>query len=418
MVQLTPADQRPRLTQDMIAEDVRKIVSSMPGVNPVMAQPISDRVDEMVTGVRADVAVKIFGDDLDTLIKKADEVGRVASAVRGAGDIKIDRVSGQQNLNAIIDRQAIARNGMNVSDVNDVIEAAVAGVGATEIYEGERRFQAVVRYPEHLRDSVEDIKSILLRASHGEQVALGSLAKVQIKEGLSQIKREMAKRRINVGVNVSDRDLGGFVAELQREVEQKVKLPPGYYFEWGGQFENMERARKHLMIIVPVTIGGIFFLLFLLFRSLRFAFLIILVLPFASIGGIVGLFLTGEYLSVPASVGFIALWGIAVLNGVVLVSYIRGLRESGIELRRAITDGATLRFRPVMMTATVAALGLVPFLFSTGPGAEVQRPLAIVVIGGLITSTLLTLVVLPALYRYFDEKPELQFAETEVVPQA
>jgi cobalt-zinc-cadmium resistance protein CzcA len=405
MIQLEPAEKRPGLTQDAIGEEVRKIVTSFPGVNPVMAQPISDRVDEMVTGVRADIAVKIFGDDLDTLIRKGDEVARVANQIRGTGDIKVDRVSGQNNLNATIDRQAIARQGLNVADVNDVLEATVAGVDATEIYEGERRFKAVVRYPEQLRNSVDDIRRILLRAPHGEEVTVGSLARIEIHEGLSQIKREMAKRRINVGINVRDRDLGGFVAELKKKVEQQVTLPPGYYYEWGGQFENMERARKHLMLIVPITIGAIFFLLFLLFRSLQFASLIILVLPFASIGGVVGLFLTGEYLSVPASVGFIALWGIAVLNGVVLVSYIRNLRESGMEQKKAIMEGAKLRFRPVMMTATVAALGLVPFLFATGPGAEVQRPLAIVVIGGLITSTLLTLIVVPALYRFFDDRP-------------
>ena len=406
MIQLEPPDRRQGLSQDDIAEQVRRIVSRFPGVNPVMAQPISDRVDEMVTGVRADVAVKIFGDDLGELLEKANEVARVASGIQGTGDIKVDRVSGQHNLNVTIDRVAIARLGLNVSDVNDVIEAAVAGVVATDIYEGERRFQAVVRYPEELRNNVRAIQGILLQTPSGEDVTLGSLARIEVREGLSQIRREMARRRVTVGVNVRDRDLGGFVAELQREVGRQVPLPPGYYFEWGGQFENMERARAHLMVIVPITIGAIFFLLFLLFQSVRFASLIILVLPFASIGGIVGLFVTGEYLSVPASVGFIALWGIAVLNGVVLVSYIRGLRQSGLDQRRAIIDGARLRFRPVMMTATVAALGLVPFLFATGPGAEVQRPLAIVVIGGLISSTMLTLVVVPALYRYFDDLPE------------
>ena len=405
MIQLLPADERKEWTQDRVLEEVRKVVSAFPGVNPVMAQPISDRVDEMVTGVRADVAVKIFGDDLPTLLQKANEVARAASAIRGTGDVKVDRVAGQHNLNVTIDRAAIARYGLNVADVNDVIEAAVAGVAATDIYEGERRFQAVVRYPEDLRNSVKAIQGILLKAPNGEDVPVGSLAKIEVREGISQIRREMAKRRVNVGVNVRDRDLGSFVAELQKKVEAEVELPAGYYYEWGGQFENMERARAHLMVIVPITIGAIFFLLFLLFKSVRFAALIILVLPFASIGGVVGLFVTGEYLSVPASVGFIALWGIAVLNGVVLVSYIRGLREAGTDRRTAIVDGATMRFRPVMMTATVAALGLVPFLFATGPGAEVQRPLAIVVIGGLITSTLLTLVVVPALYRYFDDLP-------------
>jgi cobalt-zinc-cadmium resistance protein CzcA len=402
MIQLKPMDERKGVTQDRVADQVRKIVSAFPGVNIVMAQPISDRVDEMVTGVRADVAVKIFGDDLETLLNRANQVARVAHGIRGTGDIKVDRVGGQQNLTVTIDRQAIARHGLNASDIHDVIEAAVGGKAATEIYEGERRFQAVVRFPQNLRNSISAIRNILLRTHDGEQIPLESLARIELVEGPSQIKREMAKRRVVVGINVRDRDLGGFVAELQQKIRHEVELPSGYYFEWGGQFENMERARRHLMIIVPITIGAIFFLLFLLFRSLRFASLIIMVLPFASIGGIAALYFSGEYLSVPASVGFIALWGIAVLNGVVLVSYIRALREAGIEQRQAIIEGAKMRFRPVMMTATVAALGLVPFLFATGPGSEVQRPLAIVVIGGLVTSTLLTLVVVPALYRLFD----------------
>ncbi len=405
MIQLAAPEARAGRTQDDIAEDVRKVVAGFPGVNPVMAQPISDRVDEMVTGVRADVAVKVFGDDLTVLLRLANDIARVAGSVDGTGDVKVDRVAGQHNLNAVIDRSAIARHGLNVSDVNDVLEAAVAGVTATDIYEGERRFQAVVRYPETLRNSLAAIQGILLKTPSGEDVPVGSLAKLEVKEGLSQIRREMAKRRVTVGVNVRGRDLGGFVAELQDRVRSQVPLPAGYYLAWGGQFENMERARGHLVVIVPLTIAAIFFLLFLLFQSVRFAVLIISVLPFASIGGIVALFLTGEYLSVPASVGFIALWGIAVLNGVVLVSCIRALHQQGRSRAAAIVDGATMRFRPVMMTATVAALGLVPFLFASGPGAEVQRPLAIVVIGGLITSTLLTLVVVPALYGLVDDLP-------------
>ncbi len=416
MMQLLPEKERGGRTQDEIADEVRKRISTLPGVNVVMAQPISDRVDEMVTGVRADVAVKIFGDDLTELRKKANEVAKAANTIRGTGDIKIDRVTGQQNLNITIDRQAIARHGLNASDVHDAIEAAVAGKAATEIYEGERRFQAVVRYPEALRNSIRDIRGILLRGNGGAEIALGNLAKIEVSEGASQIKREQAKRRIVVGINVRDRDLGGFVEELQRTVRKQVQLPSGYYYEWGGQFENMTRARRHLMIIVPITIGAIFFLLFLLFSSVRFAALIIMVLPFASIGGIAALYFSGEYLSVPASVGFIALWGIAVLNGVVLVSYIRGLREAGMLQREAIQQGASMRFRPVMMTATVAALGLVPFLFATGPGSEVQRPLAIVVIGGLVSSTLLTLVMVPALYRFFEGRERPRTEDTMATP--
>lgn len=418
MVQLKPAGQRGGMSQDAIADEIRKRLSEMPGVNLVMAQPISDRVDEMVTGVRADVAVKIFGDDLATLIAKAAEVAKVATSIPGAGDIKVDRVLGQQNLTITIDRQAIARYGLNASDVNDSIEAAVGGRAATEIFEGERRFQAVVRYPQRLRNNVAQIRSILLTAPSGEEVPLGSLARIELLEGASQIKRETAKRRIVVAVNVRDRDLGGFVAELQDKVGREVPLPPGYYYPWGGQFENMERALRHLTIIVPITIAAIFFLLFLLFRSIRFAALIIFVLPFASMGGVAALYASGEYLSVPASVGFIALWGIAVLNGVVLVTCIRSLRDGGMDRRQAVIEGARARFRPVMMTATVAALGLVPFLFATGPGSEVQRPLAIVVIGGLISSTLLTLVVVPALYRFFDDRPDRLESPQDCEPAA
>jgi heavy metal efflux system protein len=401
---LAPQGKRMGRTQDQIAEEIRQRLASVPGVNLVMAQPISDRVDEMVTGVRADVAVKVFGDDLNVLIEKANEIAQIAGTIRGVRDTKIDRVGGQQYLNVNIDRQALARQGLNIADVHDVIETAIAGKSATEIYEGERRFQAVVRLPERYRDNVTDIGQILLNTPAGAQVPLASLADIRVLEGPAQINRDTAKRRIVVGVNVQDRDLGGFVADLQDKIAKQVELPPGYYIEWGGQFQNMQRALRHLTFIVPVTIGAIFFLLFLLFNSVRLAALIITVLPLASIGGVVALFVSGEYLSVPASVGFIALWGIAVLNGVVLVSYIRKLRENGMSQREAALTGAKLRFRPVAMTATVAALGLVPFLFATGPGSEVQRPLAIVVIGGLISSTLLTLVVVPTLYGFFEGK--------------
>jgi heavy metal efflux system protein len=405
---LIPFDKRPSdLTQEKIADQVRKSLSGIPGINLVMSQPISDRVDEMVTGVRADVAVKVFGDDLDTLIAKAQEIAKVASSISGTQDTRVDRVGGQQYLVIDIDRSGIARYGLNASDVNDTIEMAIAGKGATEIYEGERRFRAIVRLPESYRSKIDDVKEIMVSSPSGPSVPLVDLANIRVLEGPAQINRDMAKRRIVVGINVQGRDLGGYVAELQSAVNQKVQMPSGYFIQWGGQFQNMQRAMHHLMIIVPVTIGAIFFLLFLLFHSVRFAALIITVLPLASIGGIFGLFLSREYLSVPASVGFIALWGIAVLNGVVLVSYIRKLRNDGASQIEAIMQGTRLRFRPVMMTATVAALGLVPFLFAHGPGSEIQRPLAIVVIGGLVTSTMLTLVVVPCLYSLFEGKPQV-----------
>jgi heavy metal efflux system protein len=405
LASLTPFDERPRgMTQEAIAEQIRKRLAPLPGINLVMSQPISDRVDEMVSGVRADVAVMLYGDDLDLLVGKANEIAKLATSIQGTQDTRVDRVGGQQYLTISIDRGAIARYGLNAADVNDVIETAIAGKSATDIYEGERRFSAVVRLPQNLRDSVEDIRELQISSPDGPRVALKDLASVNVVEGPALINRSMGKRRIVVGVNVQNRDLGGYVKELQEKVEHQVTLPAGYFIEWGGQFHNMERALHHLMIIVPITIGAIFFLLFILFHSVRFAALIITVLPLASIGGVLGLFLSGEYLSVPASVGFIALWGIAVLNGVVLVSYIRKLRQEGRSQADAINEGARLRFRPVMMTAAVTALGLVPFLFASGPGSEIQRPLAIVVIGGLLSSTALTLILLPVVYSAFEGK--------------
>ena len=393
------------LTQDEIDEDIRKRLSGIPGVQIVLSQPISERVDEMVTGVRSQLAIKVFGDELGKLKDVSEQVARILKSVQGSRDIRIERLSGQQALTVDIDRQAIARQGLNVADVQSIIETAIGGQDVTTLYEGERRYSVVVRFPAHVRQSTQAIGDTLLPTPGGAQVPLSSLARIELVDGPAQISRESGKRRVVVGANVEGRDLGGFVAEVQQRIAQEVRLPEGYYFKYGGQFENMERAMGTLSIIVPLTVAAIFFLLFLLFNSVKLAALIILVLPFASIGGLIGLFVSGEYVSVPASVGFIALWGIAVLNGVVLVTCIRRLREDGMDVARAVREGCVQRFRPVMMTATVALLGLVPFLFATGPGSEVQRPLAIVVIGGLISSTLLTLVVLPTLYRWFDEPP-------------
>jgi cobalt-zinc-cadmium resistance protein CzcA len=391
-------------TQADFEDAIREKLKDLPGVSLAMSQPIAQRVDEMVTGVRSQVAIKLFGDDLRELRDTADRIAQVLAEIEGTRDLRVERVTGQQYLTIDIDRQAIARYGLNVSDIHDVIETAMAGRAATEVFEGERRFPLVVRFPEQFRNKVDVIAATLLSAPNGALVPLQDVADVRLVDGPAQVSREGGKRRIVVGANIAGRDIGGYVAEAQARIAERVKLPAGYYLEWGGQFENLERATARLAVIIPITVGAIFFLLFVMFNSARFAALIITVLPFASIGGILGLFLTGEYLSVPASVGFITLWGIAVLNGVVLVSYIRGLRDEGLAQRDAIVEGAKQRFRPVLMTATIALLALVPFLFATGPGSEVQRPLAVVVIGGLITSTLLTLVVVPVLYRFFEEK--------------
>ena len=398
-------DPKSKRSQDQIDEDIRQRLSSIPGVQIVLSQPISERVDEMVTGVRSQLAIKIFGDELSALKTVSEQVARILKSVSGSRDIRIERLSGQQALTIDIDRKAIARQGLNVADVQSIIETAIGGKDVTTLYEGERRYSVSVRFPAHVRQSVEAIGNTLLLTPNGARVPLSSVASIALIDGPAQISRESGKRRVVVGANVEGRDLAGFVTEVQQRIDSDIQLPEGYYFKFGGQFENMERAMATLAIIVPLTIVAIFFLLFVLFNSVKLAGLIILVLPFASIGGLIGLFVTGQYVSVPASVGFIALWGIAVLNGVVLVSYIRRLREDGMDVARAVREGCVQRFRPVMMTATVALLGLVPFLFASGPGSEVQRPLAIVVIGGLISSTLLTLVVLPTLYRWFDDTP-------------
>ena len=403
IVLLDPESDR---TQDEIDEEIRQRLSSLPGVQIVLSQPISERVDEMVTGVRSQLAIKIFGDQLDDLRRVSEQVARLLRSVPGARDIRIERLSGQQSLLIDIDRAAIARYGINVADVHAIIETAIGGKEVSLLYEGERRFGIAVRFPESSRGSIDAIRQITLKAHDGALVPLQTIANIQLKDGPAQISRESAKRRVVVGANVEGRDLGGFVSEVQTRMNQEIKLPEGFNVFYGGQFENMERAMRPLSLIVPITIAAIFFLLFMLFSSLKMAGLIIMVLPFASIGGIVGLAITGEYLSVPASVGFIALWGIAVLNGVVLVTSIQRLRDDGVSVSQAVREGCVQRFRPVIMTATVALLGLVPFLFATGPGSEVQRPLAIVVIGGLITSTLLTLVVLPSLYPWFDDPKE------------
>lgn len=403
IVSLKPMGER-KLSQTAIEERVREALRSLPGVETAISQPIAARVDEMVSGVRSQVAIKIFGDDIQTLRKLGNQIGRVLAGMQGANDLRIEQVTGQNYLTLNIDRDAIARYGLNVEDVNNVIEIANGGREATQVYEGERRFPLVLRYPGVYRESPAAFENIIIKSPSGALIPLKDIADIELVDGPSQISRESGKRRLVVGVNVQDRDLGGFVAEAQKKIRQNVSIPAGYTLDWGGQFENMQRAMARLMIIIPITIAAIFFLLFILFNSLRMASLIILVLPFASIGGVFGLLISGEYLSVPAAVGFINLWGIAVLNGVVLVSFIRQLRDDGYATREAVLEGCEHRFRPVMMTASVALLALIPMLFSTGPGSEVTRPLAVVVISGLVSSTALTLLVLPVLYPLFEEK--------------
>jgi len=394
-------------TKEELVEKMRERLEKIPGVVFNITQPIALRVDELISGVKSQIAIKLFGDDMEVLKRKADEIAKVVSEVRGVADLRVEQVTGQPYFTVEIDRQKIARYGINVADIQEIIETAVGGKVATDVFEGERRFGVLVRFPENRRNDLESIGNILVNAPDGSRLPLAQLAKLALVEGPVQISREDVKRRIVVECNVNNRDIGSFVAEAQQKIRERVTLPPGYFITWGGAFENQQRAMQKLAIIVPVTIALIFFLLFSSFNSVRQAGLIILNLPFALIGGIVGLFISGQYLSVPASVGFIALFGVAVLNGIVLVSYFNKLRQEGRSLEDAVLRGCELRLRPVLMTALVAALGLIPLLFATGPGSEIQRPLATVVIGGLITSTLLTLVVLPTLYAWF-EKPKVE----------
>jgi heavy metal efflux system protein len=414
IVSLKPKKEWPKgWTQETIANAIREKLKFLPGVEVSISQPIAARVDEMVSGVRSQVAIKLFGDDLNILRDKGDAIAKVLSTMKGSTDLRVEKVTGQNYLNIKINRDSISRYGINVEDVNDLIESAVRGRLASVVYEGERRYDLVIRYPQSYRKNLEDIGNLLLRSQAGALVPIKDIALIDLVDGPPQISREDGKRRLVIGVNVEGRDLGGFVAQAQQRIAAEVDIPTGYSIKWGGQFENMERAIERLSIIIPLTIAAIFFLLFMLFQSIRHAALIIMVLPLAAVGGIYGLLISGEYLSVPAAVGFINLWGIAVLNGVVLVSQFRELQEAGHSTRDAVREGCEHRLRPVMMTATVAMLALVPMLFSSGPGSEVTKPLAVVVIGGLITCTSLTLLVLPVVYNILGKTGEHAAAEAD-----
>jgi cobalt-zinc-cadmium resistance protein CzcA len=388
-------------TQSGLTDAIRRKLAEIPGISVLMSQPIQERVDELISGIRTECAIKLFGDDLDVLRDKAQEIAALIQQINGVKDIKVEQVAGQPYLIIDIDRQKIARFGINVADVQEIITTAIGGKTATQVYEGERRFQLTLRFPEPYRNSVAAIGEIRVKSPSGALIPMSDLAKIEMREGPARISREHVKRRIYIGFNVVGRDIGGVVDEGRAKLTAQLRLPEGYTIVWGGAFENMERANARLMIVVPITLGLVFFLLFWAFHSLRYATLIIINLPFALIGGVVSLWLSGQYLSVPASIGFIELFGLAVGNGIVLVSYINQLRNEGQQVDEAILTGCSLRLRPVVMTMMTTLLGLLPLALAKGIGAEVQRPLASVVIGGLFTSTALTLVVLPALYSLF-----------------
>ncbi len=399
---LKPKREWPRgeTKEELIGRIDEALRGNVPGHSFGYSQPIELRVQEMIAGARSDVAILLFGEDLDVLKRKAGEIAAAVSEVPGAMDTKAEQVAGLPYLRIRINRAEISRYGINASQVLDVVEA-MGGKIVGQVLEGQRRFALQVRFQENERQTIEQIRNIKVAGPQGRLIPLSQLASIQVEQGPAQISRENIHRRIAVEANVRGRDLAGFVSDAKRAVDRKVKLPPGYWIEWGGEFENLERAVWRLGLVVPLTLLLIFVMLYTTFRSAGLALLISVNVPAAATGGILALAARGMPFSISAAVGFIALFGVAVLNGVVLVSYVNQLRRQGLPAAEAVFLGAEVRLRPVLMTALVASLGFVPMAFSTGAGAEVQRPLATVVIGGLITSTLLTLLVLPAIYRSF-----------------
>ncbi|OGF97751.1 MAG: hypothetical protein A2Z06_01725 [Candidatus Glassbacteria bacterium RBG_16_58_8] len=394
-----------RTKEDLVEKMVEEL-RQIPGVNYNFTQPIAMRVDELVAGVKSDLAIKLFGDDLDLLEHKAEEIASIVREISGAEDVSVEQIAGQTYLNVYIDRAEIGRYGLNVADVQQIIEIAIGGKVASEILEGNKRFDVVVRYPEDRRSDIDAIGRSLVHLPNGGHVPLSQVARVTAEKGPVQVSREFGQRRIAVECNVRGRDIGGFVGEAQRRISEKVKLPAGYYMTWGGQFEHQRSATRRLLLVVPLSIVIIFALLFTTFGNFRHSLLILANLPFALSGGIIALWIRDLHISVSASIGFIALFGVAVLNGVVLVTYMNQLRGQGISVHLAVVRGASERLRPVLMTALVAMLGFIPMALSHGTGAEVQRPLATVVIGGLVTSTLLTLFILPAVYQWMETRRE------------
>jgi cobalt-zinc-cadmium resistance protein CzcA len=400
-LQLKPRDAWRMQSKEALMDEIRKVLDPMPGIEYSFTQPIEMRVSEMIIGVRGDLAVKIFGPDLDQLNKYASQVEALLKTVPGNQDVYTVQNDGVQYLRVTVDRLQAGRLGLSVEEIQDALRTQIEGQHAGIVIEGNRRTPIVLRGTEAVRTSPAELGAMRITTKDGSTVPLASVAKLERAAGPVKIDREMGSRYSVVIANVGGRDLVSFVEESKALVAQKLPLPTGYRITWGGQFENQQRAAARLTVVVPVALGLIFVLLFATFGSVRQALLILSNVPFALVGGIVALWLTGEYLSVPASVGFIALLGIAVLNGVVLVSYFNQLQSEGMRLAEVVVQGAKRRLRPVMMTAAITAFGLIPLLFATGPGSEIQRPLAIVVIGGLITATALTLMLLPILYLRF-----------------
>ncbi|MEW6016948.1 MAG: CusA/CzcA family heavy metal efflux RND transporter, partial [Pseudomonadota bacterium] len=411
----------PRKPRAQLLAELQAAVAEIPGNNYEFTQPIQMRFNELLSGVRADVAVKVFGDDLDQLLAIGQQLETVVSNVEGAQDVGVEQVTGLPVLQITPDRAALARLGLNVQDVQEVVATSLGGTVAGQVFEGDRRFDVVVRLPEAVRTNVDEIGRLRVPLASGGDgtrgfVPLADVAKVAVEIGPNQISREDGKRRVVVTANVRGRDLGSFITEVQEKVGAEVEIPSGYWVTYGGTFEQLISASKRLQLVVPVTLLLIFGLLYALFRSFKDAAIVFSGVPLALTGGVAALLLRGLPLSISAGIGFIALSGVAVLNGVVMLTFIRSLRAEGQGLDDAIREGALTRLRPVLMTALVASLGFVPMAFNVGAGAEVQRPLATVVIGGILSSTLLTLLVLPALYRLVHGQAPHPAAAAEEAP--
>lgn len=406
LIDLNPKDTWRYPHKEQLVQAMDKELAIFPGILTNFSQVIQDNVEEAISGVKGEIAIKIFGTDLQTLQDRADQVTHILASIPGATDVAAEQQAGLAQAIVEIDRGKVSRYGINVADVERVMEIGMGGKAASQFLEGEQRFNITLRYEESARNSVAGLENLTVQAPTGQRIPLSELARIKVNQGASRISREDNMRRIAIKCNLINRDQGSFVAEAQQKVATAVDLPPGYHIVWSGQFENQQRAMKRLAVIVPISLGLIFILLFWAFMSIKNAFLIVMNVPFAMIGGILILLLTGINLSVSAAVGFIALFGIAVQNGVILVSQLNKLRREGQSLHDAIVNGSVSRLRPVVMTAMMAMLGLFPAALSTSIGSETAKPFAVVIIGGLISATILTLTLLPALYRYFAEAKE------------
>jgi len=404
----------PEKSKSQVLEDIDEKLALLPGNAFEISQPIQLRFNELISGVRSDLGVKVFGDDLGQLLRSGNEIAEVINSVEGAEGVKVEQVSGLPILSVEADRPALYRYGLNVADVQEVLAAATGGEDAGLVFEGDRRFAIVVRLPERLRSDLRALERLPVPLPQGGYVPLGEVAMVKLAPGANQISRENGKRRLVVSANVRGRDLAGFVAEVQQKLDEQVKIPPGYWLSYGGTFEQLESATERLSLLVPVTLVMIFALLLMTFGSAKDAALVFSGVPLALTGGVVSLWLRDIPLSITAGVGFITLCGVSVLTGVMMVSAFRDGLANGKDIDASIRDGAMLRLRPILMVALVAALGFLPMALNTSTGAEVQRPLATVVIGGIISSTLLTLIVLPGLYRMAYRKPRAVKENTEM----